>query len=200
MSCRRMPVGFAFPARLGAEEPIWSQDEHLDDINLTFMDCHKLSCDKQALRNLLSISNTGSFPAWGREVGYGVLLQPRHSLHMGKSRSPRNFPSEWQGLNPGACRLLIVLLLWGIIQIPKKTLINLLCMWRKCQRIHDSFRSCCIHKWLPWGVQCAWRTPRKTWWRPGAVLVFLLFFIISRKCLFQREKALIIRLVRELSL
>lgn len=69
---------------------------------------------------------------------FSVLLQPRHSLHTGKSWIPKNFPSEWQRLSLGACRLLIVLLLWGIIQIPKKTPINLFCMWRKCQRLHYS--------------------------------------------------------------
>lgn len=66
-----MDVGFAFPACLGAKEQICSLDGHLDDINLTFIDCHKLSCGKQALRNLLSISNRRSFSASGREVDYG---------------------------------------------------------------------------------------------------------------------------------
>lgn len=73
ISCRRMRVGFAFPACLGAKEQICSQDEHLDDINLTFIDCPKLFCGKQALRNLLSISNRRSSSAWGREVDYGYL-------------------------------------------------------------------------------------------------------------------------------
>lgn len=50
---------------------------------------------------------------------------------------PKNF-QEWQGLGLGSCRLLIVLLLWGIIQIPKTTPINPFCMWRKRQRIHYS--------------------------------------------------------------
>lgn len=69
ISCRRMRVGFAFAASLGAKEQICSQDKHLDDINHTFIDCSKLSCGKQAL----SISNRRSSSAWGREVDYGYL-------------------------------------------------------------------------------------------------------------------------------
>lgn len=138
---------------------------------------------------------------------FSVLLQPHNSLHTGKSWIPKNFPSAWQGLNLGACRLLIVLL-WGTIQIPKK----LLLISSACEGNANEYRTSVAPlqtllypSVISMGCPMCVENSKKNlacnsinWWRPGAVLVFLLLFIISRKCLFQRVKALIIWLVEGL--
>lgn len=75
-------------------------------------------------------------------------------------------------------------------------------MWRKCQRMYcscglTSNPDVPISDLYPLGVPIHMESSKhdvQRWkcWRPEAVLVFLLFLIISRKCLFQRTKPLII--------
>lgn len=136
---------------------------------------------------------------------YRWLLKPRRSLHT-------EFPWSFHISRTGSWLLQAVgvLLLWGIIQIPKKSAVKPFCVGGEIQRTHNScvplqillyperifLEMSAVNRELLKAMLCC----DGNWWRPGAVLVFLLFSVISRKCLFQRAQALIVQLVMELSL
>lgn len=134
---------------------------------------------------------------------YRWLLKPRRSLHT-------EFPWSFHISQIGSWLLqaVDVLLLWGIIQIPKKAAVKPFCVGREIQRTHDSCvplqillyperifpGTSAVNGELLKAMLCC----SGNWWRPGAALVFV--FCYFKKCLFQRAWALIVWLVMELSL